>query len=96
MKMSTGDMILEGVKRIESWSRIKLAVGDLETMYQVSPKLQELGKEMSLSLDEWTFLSRCEGPISLQQLCQASALKDFEVCRLVWAFHVVGLLNRLN
>jgi hypothetical protein len=96
LKMSTGDMVLEGVRRINSWSRIKLAVGDLETMYQVSPRLQELGQQMNLSLDEWTFLSRCEGPISLQQLCEASALKDFEVCRLVWAFSVVGLLNRLS
>jgi len=96
LKISTGDMVLEGVKRIDSWSRIKIAVGDGETRYQVSPRLEELGEHMSLSLDEWTFLSRCEGPVTLAHLCEVCPLKDFEVCRLVWAFTVVGLLKRLT
>jgi len=96
LKISTGDVILEGVKRIDSWSRIKLAVGDLDTRYQVSSRLTELGECMNLSLDEWTFLSRCEGPVPLTHLCESSPLKDFEVCRLVWALTVVGLLKRLS
>lgn len=96
LKISTGDMILEGVKRIDSWSRIRLAVGDMDTRYQISSRLEELGEFMSLSLDEWTFLSRCEGPVPLSHLCDVSPLKDFEVCRLVWALTVVGLLKRMS
>lgn len=94
LKMSTGDMVLEGVKRVDSWSRITLAVGDLDTEYQVGPNLEKLTQSMSLSLDEWSFLSQCEGPVTLANLCATSPLKDFEVCRLVWAFSVVGILKR--
>lgn len=94
LRMATSDMILEGVKRIESWSRIKMAVGGLDTVYSVSPRLEELGRSMNLSLEEWTFLSRCEGPVALDRLCGASSMKDFDVCRLVWAFSVVGMLKR--
>jgi len=94
LKNSTGDMILEGVKRIESWSRITQAVGGMNTRSQVTSRLEEIGELMSLSLDEWTFLSRCEGPVPLAHLCEASPLKDFEVCRLIWALTVVGLLKR--
>jgi uncharacterized protein DUF4388 len=96
LKMSTGDIILEGVKGIHEWVRIQLAVGGLSTNYQVSPRLDELGRTMTLSLDEWTLLSRCEAPVPLQLLCETSPLKDFDVCRLVWAFTVVGLLKRLT
>lgn len=96
LKMSTGDIILEGVKGISEWVRIQLAVGGLQAEYQVSPRLDELGRTMSLSLDEWTLLSRCEGPVSLAVLCDTSPMKDFDICRMVWAFTVVGMLRRLS
>jgi len=96
LKMSTGDMVLEGVKRIESWSRVKLAVGGMKTRYQTTPRLEEVGRTMTLSLEEWTLLSRCEGAIKLEELCGISSLKDFDVCRLVWAFNIVGILTRLE
>jgi len=96
LKMSTEDLILEGIKGIDEWVRIQLAVGGLETRYQVSPRLDELGRLMTLTLDEWTLLSRCEAPVSLAQLCDTSPMKNFDVCRLVWAFTIGGLLKRLT
>ncbi len=96
LKMSTGDVILEGVRRVDSWVRIQAAVGGLETRYKVSPRVEELGRAMTLSLEEWTLLSRCEGPVTLADLCEATPMKDFDVCRLVWAFAVVGMLQRLD
>lgn len=96
LKMSTGDVVLEGVRRIESWTRIQLAVGTLETHYRVTSRIEELGPTMNLTLDEWTLLSRCEGPVTLAHLCEVTPMKDFDVCRLVWALSVVGMLNRID
>jgi len=96
LKMSTGDIILEGLKRVDSWSRIELAVGSPETRYQVDPRVDELSRDVTLSLEEWTLLSRCEGPVMLGLLCEASPMKDYDVCRLVWALNVVGMLKRLD
>jgi hypothetical protein len=92
LKMSTADLVMAGIKGINAGSRIAAAVGDLETSYQSSPRLQELAGQVTLSLDEWTLLSRCEAGATLGQICQASPMNDFEVCRLIWAFMVVGLL----
>lgn len=96
LKMSTGDIVLEGVKRLDSWTRIQLAVGDQQTRYIVSSRLEEIGRGMNLSLEEWTLLSRCEGPVTLSHLCEATPMKDFDVCRLVWALTVVGMIQRLD
>jgi len=94
LKMPTADLVLTGIKSIESWSRIRAAVGDLDTRYDTSARVEELSRELSLSLDEWTLLSRCDSGATLGQMCDESALSDFEVCRLVWTFTVVGLLKR--
>ncbi len=94
LKVPTGDLIVAGIKSIDSWYRIEAAVGDLDTHYVSSPRFEELARELNLSLDEWTVLSRCESGASLADICEASAGKDFEVCRLIWAFMVVGLLQK--
>jgi hypothetical protein len=94
LKMFTPDLLLTGVKRIHSWSRIEAAVGTLQTPYSTTAEIEELAGALNLTLDEWTLLSRCEGQVPLGSLCEESAMADFEVCRLVWAFTVVGLLRR--
>ncbi len=94
LKMPTGDLIMNGIKSVESWSRISAAVGGLSTRYATSPAFAKLARGLTLGLEEWTLLSRCESGATLGRICEESPLKDFEVCRLIWAFMVVGLLNK--
>ena len=94
LNMHTADLIMSGIKSIDSWARIENAVGDLDTRYLASPRLQDLAREMTLSLDEWTLLSYAESGATLGEICERSALGDFEACRLIWGFMVVGLLGK--
>lgn len=96
LKLSPGDIILEGIRRIESWDRIWEAVGGLEVEYRTAAKIKELGASLKLSLDEWTLLSHCERPITLQELCRVSKMKNFELCRLLWALLTLGIVLRVS
>lgn len=95
LKLSAGDIILEGIRRIESWSRIWEAVGDLEALYRNTGRLERISERMTLSLDEWTLLSHCEQPTSLRQLCFISKQKDFEVCQFLWGMLTLGIVTRV-
>jgi hypothetical protein len=96
LKLSAGNTILEGIRRIESWERIWEAVGDLEMKYQTAPSLEDMSRDLTLSLEEWTLLSHCERPVSLRELCRTSTLKDFEICRLLWALLTLGIVVRIS
>lgn len=96
LKLSAGNTILEGIRRIDSWERIWEAVGDLDARYRTAPGLEDLSRDLTLSLEEWTLLSHCERPITLRNLCRASPLKDFEICRLLWALLTIGIVTRLS
>jgi hypothetical protein len=96
LQMSTPNLILEGIRRVQSWYRIREAIGGLDTRYQTSPGLKELTSEMKLSLEEWTLLSLCDEPISLREVCARSPLKDFDICRLLWAFLAAGVLRKID
>jgi hypothetical protein len=94
LKLSAGDMILEGIRRVDSWERIREAVGDLDVRYRTTDRLERFSKDMSLSLEEWTLLSHCEQPVALRDLCRVSSIKDFELYRFLWAMLTLGIVTR--
>ena len=96
LKLSTGDVILEGIRRVESWGRIWEAVGDLGVQYKNTGRVERLSGEMNLSLEEWSLLAHCDGPVSLRDLCRLSTMKDFDVCRFLWAMMTLGVVARLG
>ena len=96
LKLSAGNTILEGIRRIESWERIWEAVGDLEMRYQTAPGLEDMSRDLTLSLEEWTLLSHCERPVTLRELCRTSTVNDFEICRLLWALLTLGIVVRIS
>jgi hypothetical protein len=96
LHLSPGHVILEGIRRIEGWDRIWEAVGHLDAVYQTNPEMAELAKDLPLSLDEWTLLSHCERPIPLRELLRASPIRDFEICRLLWALLTLGIVGRTS
>ncbi len=94
LRLSPGNTVLEGIRRIESWERIWEAVGGLDVTYQTAPAIEDMSRDLALSLEEWTLLSHCERPVPLRDLCRSSTLKDFEICRLLWALMTLGIVVR--
>lgn len=94
LKLSPGEIILDGIRTIESWGRIWEAVGPLQATYRTTDRLATLVPELSLSLEEWSLLSHCERPTSLKDLCRLSPMADFEQCRFLWAALTLGIVQR--
>ncbi len=96
LRISTGDIIIQGVKQIQSWQRIWEAAGGLDASYQNTDRIEELTKDVTLSLEEWTLLSYLERRLALKEVCSTSPMKDFEICRLLWAFQVLGIVSKFS
>jgi hypothetical protein len=96
LKISTPDIIMEGIKRIESWRRIQRAVGGLEARYERVANYEETLRSLTPSLEKLTLLTGLNEPMSLEALCHESTLSDFEVCRALWAYKVIGVVRRLD
>src|SRR4029077_311026 len=92
LNLSTPDMIMEGIRRIRTWSRVERAVGGADARYRRSPEHGPVIAQMSLAPDARAIAASLDGPKSVAEICAASALPDFEVCQAVWAFRVTGIL----
>jgi hypothetical protein len=99
LKMSTPDIIMEGIRRIESWIRIDRAIGGAAARYARAPGAEDVARSMTLAPEKLGLLASLN-EATVEQLCAMSAgaggLSDFEVCRTLWAFKVIGLVRRTD
>ena len=96
LKISTPDLILEGIRRIESWTRISRAVGGLEARYERAPDYENGIPALTLSIEKLNLLVSLTGTADVESICRDSPLPDFEVCRTLWAYRVIGLVRRVD
>ena len=96
LKISTPDLILEGIRRIESWSRINRGVGGLEAQYQRTPDYENELPSLTLSLEKLDLLVAFTTTANVEVICRNWPMSDFEVCRTLWAYRVIGILRRVD
>jgi uncharacterized protein DUF4388 len=90
-----GDLLLfEGVRGITSWARVYEEVGGLNTEYRTTRDAASIARDLPLLPGERALLELCDEPTSLAELCEASKLGDYELCRSVWALLILGALMK--
>jgi hypothetical protein len=96
LNISTPQLILEGISRIEAWHRVAKGCGDLESRWATREGTDNLLRGLPLAPGQLGLLEAIDGTRDLEALCAQSELTDFEVCRTLWAFRVIGLARRLD
>jgi hypothetical protein len=96
LRLSTADIIMEGIGRIQAWSRIEHGVGGPDAVYTRADDYQERLREMTLTPEKLLIVGDLGGERDVASICEASKLGDFEVCRTLWAFRVIGILRRID
>ena len=97
LNIRTGDLIREGIRRITAWSRIERGVGGLEARYVLNPDSQAILAEVTaLSPAEQKVLDVFREAQDVESACRQSGAPDFETCRTLWSFRVMGVLHRLD
>ncbi|MEE9218110.1 MAG: DUF4388 domain-containing protein [Acidobacteriota bacterium] len=93
LKLSTPEVILGGIQRIPRWSRVLQGVGGLEAAYRACGGRDRILQQMTLRTEHAALLQTLEEPMSVRDLCRRGLLADFEVCKALWAFRVIGLVE---
>lgn len=96
LNMSTPQLVLDGISQLDAWTRIERGCGDLATRYAQAPGAEGLFMQLTLDVDQAALLRSVDGSRDVEALCAQSELSDFEVCRNLWAFRVIGLVRRVE
>jgi hypothetical protein len=96
LNISTPQLLLDGITQLEAWSRIERGCGGLAALYEPSPGKAELLRHLTLDVDQTMLLQSVKDTRDRESLCAEAALNEFEVCRNLWAFRVIGLVRRVG
>lgn len=91
--LSTENLILEGIRRCKAWSLVLKGIGSIESVL-VPVSNNEVLLKLELTPEEQEVLVHVNGRSTVEQICQVSYLSNFETCRILWAFLVLGLIRR--
>jgi hypothetical protein len=95
LRMSTGDLLLEGVRRVQRWSRIRAGAGGLDQKYALAPDTSAIVSSLSLQKEELNLVASLDGVMTLEEICTASRASDYLVCRSVWGLWAAGVVDRV-
>ena len=96
LNLSTPAIIMEGIRRIDAWSRINRGCGGLMAVYERVSEYESVMRAMSLSAEKLGLLKSLGTPRDVEAICGESSLSNFEVCRTLWAYRVIGVIRRLD
>ena len=84
----------EAVRRLASWTRVYERVGGLNAEYLAKGDAEEIALGLPLMPGERALLTMCRTPTSLGEMCDASQMGDFQVCRSVWGLLLASALMK--
>jgi hypothetical protein len=96
LDISTPQLVFDGISQIEAWSRVQRGCGEIGTRYAATEDADALFKELTLEFDQAALFRALKEPRDVASLCAESVLNDFEVCRTLWAYRVIGLARRVE
>jgi hypothetical protein len=95
LRMSTGDLMREGIRRIDRWSRIRAGVGGLGQRYALAAEATAVLGTLTLTHEEMNLVATLDGPTPLEEILASARGADFGVCRAVWGLWAAGVLDRV-
>ena len=94
LSLNTDDVILEGIRRINDFTRIHEGLGSLDRVLRLSGNADNLVYKLGLDPDESQILSLVNGTLSLEQILALSFMPNFETMRILYGLVAVGVLER--
>jgi hypothetical protein len=93
MPVPVENLIMEGVRRIDEWGRIKDRIPSTDMIARFVEQPGEKAKGVKLSPEEWRVFARINGKDTLATIAQTTGLSEFDVCRVVYGFVTAGLVQ---
>ncbi|MBI3995800.1 MAG: DnaJ domain-containing protein [Nitrospirae bacterium] len=93
LKMSTANLILDGIRRINDLIRLRNELPSMNTVLQITTDPLILFQDIKLTDAERKLLVQMDGRSTISEILAASELPAFETLKLLYFFLSVGLVE---
>lgn len=94
LKMSMGNLIYEGVKKIESWTRIRNEMPETDSVLTLSSDPLTLFQQIELSPQDKKILSLIDGKKTIKEVIDGSWMGSFEALKILYVLWSLGMIEQ--
>ncbi len=96
LNMPTAQLILDGVRKIDSWRRIVQGIGDSRSVYLRVAGNEDQIQTVGLDRPIRETLELVSRPTRVEDVCTKSPLPDIDVCRCLWVFRCLSWIEQVE
>lgn len=93
LKMSMGNLIYEGVKRIDNWTRIRREMPDTGAALKLSEDPISLFQDVELSSQDKRMFPLIDGTKTIKEVVDSSWMNSFETMKTIYTLWSIGILE---
>ena len=93
LKMSTGDLILDGIKRINDWTRLSKEIPPWDSTLQMGTNPKNLFQQIHFTSQERDFLKTIDGKKTVRDLFKNSSLTPLGTLQMLYFLLSVGIVE---
>lgn len=97
LKISTENLVYEGVKRITNWTRIRNELPDPEAAFAVAAPYRSVPAEqfrtIDLTAEDRRILSLVNGGKTIRQLVEETRINSFDVMKTLYVLWITGVIT---
>src|SRR3990172_5602489 len=93
LHMSTANLILQGIKRIDDWTRISRGIPPMDTVLKLTANPLRLYQDVDMSAEERAVISLFDGRRTINEVFSQAKVGDFEALKAVYVFYSIGLVE---
>ncbi|MBD3169980.1 MAG: DUF4388 domain-containing protein [candidate division Zixibacteria bacterium] len=93
VSISTENIILEGVRRLDELSRIKDVLPPLDSIIKLAPATDGRKRDIELEAEEWNLLASIDGRCSINQILEKTTMGRLEALSRIKGFMLAGLVT---
>ncbi|WDT76526.1 MAG: DnaJ domain-containing protein [Candidatus Manganitrophus sp.] len=93
LQISTGDIILDGIKRIQDWNRLIRDLPPLNSVLHLSTDPRSLFQSVNLNAAERDLLRLINGERTLRDVLSESTMSSMDCARVLYFFITAGILQ---
>ena len=83
LHMSTGDLIIDGIRNLD-WNGVRKSLPSIKTILRTSKDPSLLFQSVNLDQDQRTVFSLIDGSKSIQEICMLSGIGDFNSLKAIF------------
>jgi curved DNA-binding protein CbpA len=93
LKMSIGNLIYEGVKRIDNWTRIRKEMPNINSVFKLSSDPAKLFQDLELTTSDRKMLSLVDGKKTIKELIDNAWIGSFEGMKILYVLWSIGIIE---